>query len=57
MDRRHGGGETEQEGASVGVREQWSETYPLSKFETLGGQSLLGITYSRSRWLRTIFGS
>lgn len=43
MDRGHGGGETEQEGASVGVREQWSETYPLSKFETLAGSPSLAL--------------
>lgn len=41
VDRGPGGGETEQEGARVGVWEQWSETQPLSKFETLAdGPSL-----------------
>lgn len=35
MGRGHGGGETEQEGANVGVREQWSEAHPPSRFEKL----------------------
>lgn len=40
----------------VGVRGHVSETHPPSKFRPLA-DSLLGTKYTRSRWLRFIFGS